>query len=232
MVSTLLLTTLFAILSTFVSAGSNEKSAAWLAENAKKDGVKTLPSGLQYKVLEKGTGLHHPTVDSPCECHYEGKLIDGSIFDSSYQRGSPTTFAPNRVIKGWTEIMQMMVEGDKFEVYIPSELGYGDRGSPPKIGPGDALIFTMEMIQIKGGKVAAVTCDVVTLESCNEKEMAYVKKAKAKYGMDADDMQVEIERLNGLQNSATADSLKAWASHRVVLLERLIEAAGGNEDEL
>mmetsp|Transcript_22730 Transcript_22730/g.34133 ORF Transcript_22730/g.34133 Transcript_22730/m.34133 type:complete len:225 (+) Transcript_22730:128-802(+) len=223
MVSTLLLTTLFAILSTFVSAGSNEKSAAWLAENAKKDGVKTLPSGLQYKVLEKGTGLHHPTVDSPCECHYEGKLIDGSIFDSSYQRGSPTTFAPNRVIKGWTEIMQMMVEGDKFEVYIPSELGYGDRGSKPKIRPGDALIFTMEMIQIKGGKVTAVNCDVVTLEHCNDKEMTYVMDAVEHYGMDADAMQVEMERLNGLHRSS------AGKNTRAVLLQRLIEAAGRDE---
>eukprot|EP00565_Helicotheca_tamesis_P006786 CAMPEP_0185723094 /NCGR_PEP_ID=MMETSP1171-20130828/39_1 /TAXON_ID=374046 /ORGANISM="Helicotheca tamensis, Strain CCMP826" /LENGTH=232 /DNA_ID=CAMNT_0028390757 /DNA_START=51 /DNA_END=749 /DNA_ORIENTATION=+ len=223
-------TTLFAILSTFASAGSNEPSLAWLAENKEKEGVKTLPSGLQYKVLKKGDGAFHPTVDSPCNCHYEGKLIDGTVFDSSYARGSPTSFAPNQVIKGWTEIMQLMVEGDKFEVYIPSELGYGDSGSPPKIGPGDALIFTMEILEIQGGKVPAITCNVVTLENCNEKETAYVKKAKAKYLDDVDDMQVEIERLNGLQKSSTTASLKAWMGHRVILLERLVEANGGDDE--
>lgn len=113
------------LLSSFPSltkAGSNEASVQWLAENAKKEGVTTLPSGLQYKTLTKGSGKYHPTVDSPCLCHYHGTLIDGSTFDSSYDRGSPTTFAPNQVIKGWTEAMQLMVEGEKLELYIPSEL--------------------------------------------------------------------------------------------------------------
>ncbi len=115
---------LFAILLTFqslalvVTAGSNEASKKWLEENSKKEGVVSLPSGLQYKILRKGAGLHHPTIDSPCECHYEGKLIDGTIFDSSYERGSPTTFAPNQVIKGWTEALQLMTEGDKWEVSV------------------------------------------------------------------------------------------------------------------
>lgn len=90
----------------------------------------------------------HPTVYSPCLCHYAGSLINGVEFDSSYKRGSPTTFAPNQVIKGWTEAMQLMVEGDKWELYIPSDLAYGDGGRPPKIGGGDALIFQIEMIKI------------------------------------------------------------------------------------
>ena len=80
----------------------------------------------RYKVLRKGDGTSHPTADSSCSCHYGGKLINGETFDSSYDRGSPTDFAPNQVIKGWTEAMQLMVEGDKWEMYIPSELGYGD----------------------------------------------------------------------------------------------------------
>lgn len=101
-----------------VTAGSNDASKKWLEENSKNVGVISLPSGLQYKVLRKGSGLHHPTIDSPCECHYEGKLIDGQIFDSSYSRGSPATFAPNQVIKGWTEALQLMTEGDKWEVRI------------------------------------------------------------------------------------------------------------------
>jgi len=95
-------------------AGSNEEGLAFLEENKSKEGVVVLPSGLQYKVLNKGSGAHHPAVSSPCLCHYQGTLIDGTVFDSSYERGSPTTFAPNQVIKGWTEAMQLMVEGDKF----------------------------------------------------------------------------------------------------------------------
>merc|ERR1740133_679103 len=105
--------------------GTNEAGLKYLAANKDKPGVISLPSGLQYKVLRQGDGKHHPTADSSCECHYGGKLIDGSTFDSSYDRGSPTSFAPNQVIKGWTEAMQLMVEGDKWEMYIPSELGYG-----------------------------------------------------------------------------------------------------------
>ena len=121
-----LLVSLLAVAS--LVAGSNEASVEWLKENALKEGVETLPSGLQYKVLKSGSGKLHPTVNSPCECHYKGTLIDGTQFDSSYDRGSPTTFAPNQVIRGWTEAMQLMVEGDKWELYIPSELGKATLG--------------------------------------------------------------------------------------------------------
>ena len=117
----------------------------------------SLPSGLQYKIISSGSGGGHPTASSPCSCHYEGRTAqnypDGKVFDSSYQRNAPSTFAPNQVIKGWTEAMQLMVEGDKWEMFIPSDLAYGDRGRPPKIGGGDCLIFTMEIIKIKGKKV-------------------------------------------------------------------------------
>lgn len=109
-----------------------------------------MPSGLQYKVLEEGGGLEHPTVATPCECHYAGRLLDGTEFDSSYKRGTPTTFAPNQVIKGWTEAMQLMVQGDKWEMYIPMELAYGPNGKPPKIPPAATLIFVMEIVKIKG----------------------------------------------------------------------------------
>merc|ERR1712159_979374 len=133
-------------------SATNEEGTKYLEENKGKEGVITLPSGLQYKVLRKGSGAHHPTKDSPCECHYEGTLINGEEFDSSYKRGSPTTFAPNQVIKGWTEAMQLMVEGDKWEMYIPSDLAYGESGRPPKIGGGDCLVFTIEILKIKGNK--------------------------------------------------------------------------------
>merc|ERR1711862_1013027 len=88
-------------------------------------------------------------------------------------------FAPNQVIKGWTEAMQLMVEGDKWEMYIPSELGYGDSGSPPKIGGGDVLVFTMEILKINGKKVPASRCDVKTLKGCSDKEKEYIEKQKA-----------------------------------------------------
>lgn len=119
----------------------------WLEANSKKKGVMVLPSGLQYKVLEKGTGTRAIKTDTACACHYAGTLLDGTTFDSSYKRGKPSTFAPRQVIKGWTEAMQLMVEGDKWELYVPAELGYGGRGSPSgSIKPGDALVFTIEIV--------------------------------------------------------------------------------------
>ena len=130
----------------------------FLAENKGKEGVVTLPSGLQYKVLRSGSGAFHPTADSSCSCHYEGRTAQqhptGEKFDSSYDRGSPTSFAPNQVIKGWTEAMQLMVEGDKWEMYIPSNLAYGDNGRV-----AGCLVFTMEIIQIKGGTKPKVKKD-------------------------------------------------------------------------
>ena len=156
--STLLISLLviFVALTTIVvDAGTNEAGLAFLAENKNKTGVVTLPSGLQYKVLNEGNGTEHPTIDSPCQVNYEGQLIDGTVFDSSYARGEPSTFAPNQVIEGWTEAMQMMVVGDKWELYIPSELAYGDRGYPPVIPGGDVLIFQMELLDIQGGTIPA-----------------------------------------------------------------------------
>merc|ERR1711977_579413 len=174
---TIMLRSLFAALLVVALANAtNEAGTKYLAENKGKEGVVTLPSGLQYKVLRKGSGAHHPTKDSPCECHYEGTLIDGTEFDSSYKRGSPTTFAPNQVIKGWTEAMQLMVEGDKWEMYIPSELGYGDGGSGAKIKGGDVLIFRMEIITIEGGKKRAVKCDLKSREGCDEEETSILEK--------------------------------------------------------
>ena len=160
--------------------GTNDAGKKWLAEKAKEDGVITLPSGLMYKVLKTGSGEFHPTADSTCSCHYAGTLIDGTEFDSSYGRGQPTDFAPNQVIKGWTEAMQLMVEGDKWEMYIPSELGYGENGSPPKIQGGDALVFQMELLEIKGGKVEASKCDPTNNnENCSEQEVKYIEKLRA-----------------------------------------------------
>eukprot|EP00929_Paragymnodinium_shiwhaense_P120920 TRINITY_DN929_c0_g2_i1.p1 TRINITY_DN929_c0_g2~~TRINITY_DN929_c0_g2_i1.p1 ORF type:complete len:159 (+),score=60.90 TRINITY_DN929_c0_g2_i1:74-550(+) len=137
----------------YLGHATDEAGTKFLEEKEKEEGVSKLPSGLLYKVLKKGDGKEHPTADSPCDCHYAGTLIDGKEFDSSYKRGKPTTFAPNQVIKGWTEAMQKMVEGDKWEMYIPSDLAYGDRGAGGVIPGKAALVFQMELIKIKGKKV-------------------------------------------------------------------------------
>jgi len=130
--------------------GTTEEGKAHLAENAKKPGVTVLASGLQYRVLKSGQdGGKSPKANSPCECHYKGTTLDGKEFDSSYKRGKPTTFAPNQVIRGWTEAMQLMREGDQWELTIPSELAYGDSGAGGMIKPGDVLVFTLELIKVK-----------------------------------------------------------------------------------
>ena len=120
---------------------------AFLAENAKKSGVTTLPSGLQYEVLTEGAGKK-PGLGSSVTTHYHGTLINGTVFDSSYQRGQPATFPVNGVIAGWTEALQLMGEGSKYRLYIPSDLAYGKRGAGRDI-PGDtALIFDVELIKV------------------------------------------------------------------------------------
>merc|ERR1719271_499569 len=205
-----------------LAAATNAVGTAFLEANKDKEGVVALPSGLQYKVLRKGEGQHHPTKNSPCECHYEGRDAkewpNGEKFDSSYDRGSPTSFAPNQVIKGWTEAMQLMVEGDKWEMYIPSELGYGDSGSPPKIGGGDVLVFTMEIIKIKGDKKPASKCDVKTLDGCKDKEKDYVEKIK---GKGKEKIETELKRLAGMRGDAMKPDKLQWLEARVKLLEKL-----------
>ncbi len=120
----------------------------FLAENAKKEGVMTLPSGLQYKVLREGNG-RKPSATDQVECHYEGTLINGQVFDSSYRRGETATFGLNQVIKGWTEGLQLMQEGAKYRFFIPYDLAYGERGAGQSIPPYAALIFDVELIKVK-----------------------------------------------------------------------------------
>ena len=130
-------------------AGKAHKEAGekYLAENAKKDGVITLPSGLQYQVLKEGNGKK-PTTKDTVMCHYEGFLIDGTVFDSSVQRGEPATFPLQQVIAGWTEGLQLMQEGAKYRFFIPYRLGYGEGGAGSSIPPFAALIFDVELIQV------------------------------------------------------------------------------------
>lgn len=131
-------------------AGEKNKAEgeAFLAANKPKEGVVTLPSGVQYKVLTAGTGKK-PTLDDTVVCHYRGTLINGEEFDSSYQRNEPATFPVKGVIKGWTEVLQLMPVGSKWQVFIPSDLAYGPRGAGANIGPNATLIFEIELVAIK-----------------------------------------------------------------------------------
>lgn len=132
------------------AAGATNKKEgdAFLAANKAKEGVTTLPSGLQYKILTAGTGPK-PTATDSVVCNYRGTLINGKEFDSSYKRGQPATFPVNGVIKGWTEALQLMPVGSKWQLVVPPDLAYGDRGAGADITPGATLIFEVELMSIQ-----------------------------------------------------------------------------------
>jgi peptidylprolyl isomerase len=140
----------------FVRNSSNKKVAAenvavgkaFLVKNRAEEGVIETDSGLQYQILQKGDGAENPKASSTVKVHYHGSLLDGSVFDSSVERGEPISFPLNRVISGWTEGVQLMVVGDKFKFFIPSELGYGNSAAG-KITPGSLLIFEVELLAIQ-----------------------------------------------------------------------------------
>ena len=128
-------------------AANKKEGDAFLAANKAKEGVVALPSGLQYKILKEGTGPK-PTASDTVVCNYQGTLIDGKEFDSSYKRGQAATFPVGGVIKGWTEALQLMPVGSKWQLFIPADLAYGDRGPSPDIGPDSTLVFEVELLSI------------------------------------------------------------------------------------
>ncbi len=125
-----------------------ERANAYLEANKKKDGVQTTRTGLQYQVIKTGTGKQ-PTVTDTVVCHYEGKLINGTVFDSSIKRNEPASFPVSKVVPGWTEALQRMKVGDKWLLTLPPNLAYGEAGSPPVIGPNETLIFELELLDVK-----------------------------------------------------------------------------------
>lgn len=131
-----------------LSENNKKEGAAFLAANKEKEGVVALPSGLQYKILQEGTGPK-PTATDTVVCNYRGTLLDNTEFDSSYKRGQPATFPVTGVIKGWTEALQLMPVGSKWELFIPAELAYGERGAGAQIGPNATLVFEVELISIQ-----------------------------------------------------------------------------------
>jgi len=140
-----------------VAGEANRKEGVeFLAANKSKEGVVTLPSGLQYKILTEGTGPK-PAASDTVVCNYRGTLISGAEFDSSYKRGQPASFPVTGVIKGWTEALQIMPVGSKWQLFVPAELGYGDRGAGADIGPGATLIFEVELLSIQDKAKTEVT---------------------------------------------------------------------------
>lgn len=134
-----------------VGAKNKKEGAVFLAENARKDGVVTTESGLQYKIINKGNGESTPTEDDEVIVNYRGTFIDGTVFDSTYDRNESFSVKAKTLIEGWSEALQMMSEGAKWELYIPAELAYGERGSEPYIGPNAVLIFEVELLEIEKG---------------------------------------------------------------------------------
>jgi len=140
------------------------KSDTFLNENKQREGVVTLESGLQYEVLASGEGAS-PKADDTVKVHYHGTLVDGTVFDSSVDRGQPAVFGVNRVIKGWTEALQLMKAGDKWKVVIPSSLAYGERGAGDKIGPNATLVFEVELLAIEEKLAEAAPADAKPTEA-------------------------------------------------------------------
>jgi FKBP-type peptidyl-prolyl cis-trans isomerase FklB len=181
---------------------NKKEGETFLAENKKKDGVVTLPSGLQYKVLVEGKG-ESPKATDTVTVNYRGTLLDGTEFDSSYKRGQPATFNVTGVIRGWTEALQLMKPGAKWQLYIPAELAYGERGSGANIGPNAALQFEVELISFKGTQPATaepVTSDIIRVPSADEmKAGAKIEVIKAS----------EVEKFKAAEKEKTPDKEKA-----------------------
>lgn len=130
-----------------INARNIEQGKVFLTENAKKENIHTTPSGLQYEILKEGSGKK-PSATDRVRCHYEGTLLDGTLFDSSYKRGEPAVFGLNQVIPGWTEALQLMAEGAKYRIFLPHELAYGAQGAGEMIPPYSSLIFTVELLEV------------------------------------------------------------------------------------
>jgi len=217
-------------------AGSNPESLKFLIDNSREPGVITHPSGVQYKILEKGDGLEHPKGDSRARFNFEGRLINGKVFDSTYDRGEdsgPIAISPKTSIRGWMEIIPLMVVGDKWELYIPSDMAYGDIGRKmPVVGGGETVIFVMELTHILGPTTPASKCDVITLADCDDKEKGYIEKVKGKF-TNAELMWGELTRLQKVSAGTMTDKSRLWSARRSRILMALKEIAMANSsDEL
>lgn len=184
---------------------AQEASQTFLVDNAKKEGVVTTDSGLQYSVSKAGDGAK-PTKDSEVTVHYEGRLIDGSVFDSSLERGEPVTFKVEEVIDGWVEGLQLMQEGASYTFYIPAELGYGDVGAGPSIPPNSTLVFDVELIKVEGAEASKPTkvAEITATEEKGEAEGAATTATKEKSEAEKEVATTTVTEESG--ETKTADS--------------------------
>lgn len=214
---------------------TDEAGEAFLQANRHQPGVQELDSssGLQYKILVNGTGLFHPQPLCQCLVHYEGRLLSGRVFDSSAQRGEPLRVSPSQVIDGWSLAMHAMVEGDKWELYIPSELGYGAMGHEPDIPPHALLMFTLEMVAVDCSgdqKTLALKCNVETGASCSDRELAYIDKIKHQWSETQ--RAAELLRLGRILNESSSTTLKQelkeWILRREYILKHFVSSSSSS----
>lgn len=201
------------------SAVTTKEGKDWLAENALKPGVVSLPSGLQYKVLVPGAGMYHPKADTLILAHYEGRLTDGTVFDST--GGGPQAFTPNHHVKGWSEALtHYMVEGDKYELYMPSELAYGEKQNG-KVPGGSVVIVEMELVNIArdGAKVRALKCNVETGGGCDNQEQAFVKELQ---GKKPKKLQKELKKVMKEGKKEMTPEEKEWQRLRIHILNQML----------
>ena len=180
-----------------------------------------MPSGLQYKILQTGNGKFHPTDFSYCIVHYRALFMNDTEFYSSYAKNSPLTFRFPDGLKSWIQVLPEMVEGDVWELYVPSELGEGNLGFPTdKISPGDAIIFQLELVKITAEKRPAHRCNLHTLQGCDDGEKALI----GKFGDDVEKMSREIKRIKVLvEEKSMKDELRDFMAAKVVFLENLMK---------
>eukprot|EP00929_Paragymnodinium_shiwhaense_P116789 TRINITY_DN866_c0_g1_i1.p1 TRINITY_DN866_c0_g1~~TRINITY_DN866_c0_g1_i1.p1 ORF type:complete len:235 (+),score=49.74 TRINITY_DN866_c0_g1_i1:99-803(+) len=222
----------FLIVGGFIGAlaGTNEIGKKFLEENKKREGVVTLASGLQYKMIEGGHGLEHPLSYTECEVHYAGTtptLTPDAVtldfnkwntFDSTYKDEEQAFLAPDQVIKGWTEAMQLMVEGDIWELYIPSDLGYGDEGAGRGIDGGDVLIFRLQMIKVMGHSKPTDRCNAVSLKNCDEVAVEWITKHKK---MGQEKLKSEVHRYKNMLAKEHEKLAIEWFGARIRWLEQM-----------
>jgi hypothetical protein len=209
---------------------TNEAGVQFLQENKLKPGVVMLPSGLQYKILQSGEGTKHPKPDSECKVDYEAVTLDGSQIDSSYIMGEPYVFAPNEVLPGMQEALQLMVEGDTWELYVSAELGVRDADRDDTV-EGEVIIYTVKLVEIEGDVIPAM-CKVDGFVRCSDKEIKYIERIRE---WDASKHASEYQRLKGIQGSKVKKELKLWLDQRVNILVQTpkpFKPVGNEKDEL
>jgi len=208
----------FVFMPYFSHAKTNEVGMKFLEKLKTRKDLTFLPSGVMYKILRNGRGIFHPTTKSKCASHHSVKLIDGTIVDSTYSRNSPTILSPKSVLKGLGEVMKLMVRGDKWRIYLPSEVAFGDRGNPPTIRQGSVVIFVLEIISIRGGKKLAHKCKVSTLKGCTKKEKKFVKRMnKRTIAL----INKELLRLKKMQLRQMKPRLRLWLQRRVAIIKQI-----------